>query len=388
MRKSRTACSLHGRRARWVLAIASFGTAVMAMPPPASAATLRVPSSYPTIQAAIAAAAPDDIVLVGPGRYDENLDTGTKRLTLIGEAGAEATIVDGGRRGSVLRFTGGGLVRGLTFRQGQAQWGGGIFVGGSLLATLRDNVIEDNIAGYFVDSGIGGGIAVDAGARVVIEANVIRNNYAGASGGGVYDFGVEGNQVLRNVISGNGCHVWGGGVIVSSTDLIGNLIRGNWADHFGGGVGGGGRTITGNTIVENYLVYGVVGGAGMHISATSQYATISNNLIAFNNGRQAGVGFVCVVDFYGSPRIECNNSFGNDGGDYYFLGAVDTTGMRNFSADPLFCGRESGQFTLSDGSPCAPASSSGCGLIGAFPVACTVTPTRRGTWGRLKVRYR
>src|SRR5437867_13431554 len=65
--------------------------------------TLHVPGDYPTIQTAIVAATAGDTILVGPGLYNENLDTQGKMLALISEAGAVNTVVDGGRRRRVLR---------------------------------------------------------------------------------------------------------------------------------------------------------------------------------------------------------------------------------------------------------------------------------------------
>jgi len=73
--------------------------------PEALAGTLRVPQDHPTIQAAIAAAEPGDVVLVAPGRYTERIAL-RPRITLRsagddapGSRGllrAEATILDGG----------------------------------------------------------------------------------------------------------------------------------------------------------------------------------------------------------------------------------------------------------------------------------------------------
>ena len=60
-----------------------------------SAATLNVPSaSYPTIQAAVNAASPGDIIVVAPGTYNENV-TIDKALTLRSSGGRNATIING-----------------------------------------------------------------------------------------------------------------------------------------------------------------------------------------------------------------------------------------------------------------------------------------------------
>ncbi len=47
-------------------------------------ATLRVPDDYDTIQAAVDAALPGDLVLVGPGTYREAVQVTTDRLTIRG----------------------------------------------------------------------------------------------------------------------------------------------------------------------------------------------------------------------------------------------------------------------------------------------------------------
>jgi len=351
------------------------------------AAILRVPEDYSTIQSAIVAASAQDTILVGPGFYDENLDTQGKYLTLLGWAGAAQTIVDGGRRASVLILSGGGLVEGFTFRRGQAaSAGGGLHVtqkSASAGTVIRNNVIEDNIAGPRIDVGTGGGIYADffyISDRVIIEGNTIRNNYAGSSGGGIRG----GTEVLRNTISQNGCHVDGGG-IADAYIIRENLIHDNWADSFGAGIYiGGDSRVVGNTIVRNYNYNGFPHGAGIQVNGP--HPLISHNIVAYNGGRNgSGAGIRC---FGGTEMatLECNNCWGNDYADYMLTAACDTTGGRNFSLDPVFCG--TADYGLSSSSPCAPGSPLGCGLIGALGVACGGTPTRRSSWGRLKVLYR
>jgi len=49
---------------------------------PMEAATIHVPDDFPTIQAAIDAAAEGDTVLVAPGTYEENIDFIGKNITV------------------------------------------------------------------------------------------------------------------------------------------------------------------------------------------------------------------------------------------------------------------------------------------------------------------
>jgi hypothetical protein len=60
-----------------------------------SGATIRVPEDHDTIQAAVDAAAPGDLVLIGPGTYEEAVDVETENLTIRGLDRNEV-ILDGG----------------------------------------------------------------------------------------------------------------------------------------------------------------------------------------------------------------------------------------------------------------------------------------------------
>ncbi|HYM81797.1 MAG TPA: hypothetical protein VEY91_10370, partial [Candidatus Limnocylindria bacterium] len=109
----------------------------------------RVPAHYPTIQAAIVAAAAGDEILVGPGTYDENLDTQGKGLWLRSEAGPEMTIVDGGKRGRILLCGGGDVIEGFTLQAGyHPDVGGAIYsFGPTAQLTIRNNIIRNNSVG-------------------------------------------------------------------------------------------------------------------------------------------------------------------------------------------------------------------------------------------------
>jgi len=61
----------------------------------ASGATLRVPADHGTIQAAVDAAAPGDLILIEPGTYEEAVDVETEDLTIRGLDRNEV-VLDGG----------------------------------------------------------------------------------------------------------------------------------------------------------------------------------------------------------------------------------------------------------------------------------------------------
>src|SRR4029453_2412370 len=65
--------------------------------PPGSqeAATLHVPDDYPTVQKAVDAAEPGDLVLISPGTYQESVSVKTDNLTIRGLDRNEV-ILDGG----------------------------------------------------------------------------------------------------------------------------------------------------------------------------------------------------------------------------------------------------------------------------------------------------
>ena len=363
-------------------------------------ATYVVPDYTETIQAAIDSAATGDTVLVREGTYVENLSILDKALTLKALGTPEGTVIDGNQQGSVLEITGDAHIEGFTIRNGLNEDGGGIRVFGDagepVTVSVVGNIIVSNRAGYFSDQGLGEGIMLYASVDCRIEGNTIQNNYAGDSGGGISVSGLD-TQVVDNEFVANGCHVAGGAILLDffspGTTIRDNLVLENWSDSFGGGISNNGSgfpgyvwVIQGNTIVKNYHNNGAfVGGAGIGIAGGP--ARIEANIVALNHGpegRGTGVGIRCATHS-GEIVLRCNDAWGNDV-DFDLFG-VDTTGLGNFSMDPLFCDPENGDYSLASESPCREDGPSGCGLIGLFGVGCQQTPIVPMTWGRIKTAY-
>lgn len=143
--------------------------------------TIRVPAGGDALAKAIEAAAPRDTLVLEPGEHAGDVAISVP-LTLVGEAGAAATIVRGGGRGSVLRIEEDGIavaLQGLTLTGGVAAEGGAVALRGQSGLHLRGCVVAGNRAGYHG----GGGIAARLG-TLTVEDTTFEGN-AGRQGGAV-----------------------------------------------------------------------------------------------------------------------------------------------------------------------------------------------------------
>jgi predicted outer membrane repeat protein len=309
-------------------------------------AELRVPDEYPTIQAAIDAALPLDVILLADGIYtgdgNKNLDCAGKPITVRSANGPEACIIDCEGEGRAFYFhtqeTPQTVVDGITIRGGYAngtgenRYGGAVFCsasspmitrcaiesnrarelggaiycsnsnvtitecsileneaepygssgGGVYCASGSPYIVDCVIRGNVGDQGYGGGIR--ATATTVIEGCLVENN-ENQYGGGIYNAGTVRECTLR----GNRARSGSGGGICGAQDVLNCTISENYAFHGGGGVASIGE-ISGSRILNNESPMGAGGVQGA--------TTILDSDILGNAGEDGGgvrVGSGCVL---------------------------------------------------------------------------------------------
>jgi parallel beta-helix repeat protein len=213
--------------------------------------TIYVPDNYSRIQDAIDASGYDDIIIVRPGTYVENIDFRGNPITVKSEYGAESTVLDGNRAGSVVTFQSGenelSVLDGFSIRNGDNAFG----CGGGVYCYKSDPLITNNIvAGN--KATLGGGLYISA-CSPVLTNNTIKQNEATSDGGGIYCFDSY-PVVTNNIISGNKAASKGGGICCQYYSTLintNNTICGNVADVEAGGILVDGLITIKNTILWN-----------------------------------------------------------------------------------------------------------------------------------------
>lgn len=277
-----------------------------------NAAELQVPATFPTIQAALNAAATGDVVVVAPGTYRENLDFKEKNVNLTSSAGAASTIIDASQRVGVA-IGPAGSITGFTIRNARGTFGAGMTVQGSG-SRIAANIFEDNTQ---TGGGYGAAIAINA-ASPIIEGNVFRRNTGDT-------------QFLSGVIS----------LVNSSSPYIANNI---FHDNPSRAINSTVPTTANPVIINNTMVRNSVG-IRVDRRITTRNQVYRNNLIHGNV-----VGF--EVDFgveASNPTWEHNLVSGN-GTDYKSV-ASQTGTKGNIAGDPLFVDAANHDFRLRRGSP-------------------------------------
>lgn len=403
---------------------------------------------FTTIQAAIAASATGDEIVVHPGTYLENINYLSKDLDVHGSAGAEATTIDGSAGspglGSCVNFSGGqtraAILEGFTLTGGHGTLYGArlddlprdTMVGGAIYCAASDPritqcILRENRTTYAA------GIFLDA-ADPEIDACTFETNHADTYGGGVagptsapfiHDCVFEGNcagdgdgtihlaqaAVIERCTFRNNEARAGGAINAPSyganLQVRDCIFEGN-ASH--GTHGGAIRVHEASPIIERCLFVGnhaiedggailcIDGGMAQILSCTfwGNGAARNGGAIAvwsyaqpiLRNNIIAGTtsaGGVFTAE--GTPAFLCNDAWDNTGGNY--VGGPDPTGSDgNIALDPRFCDPEHDDFLLGSDSPCAEENNPDCGQIGLYPVGCGPSPAWETSWGALKSMFR
>lgn len=302
----------------------------------AFARTLRVPNQYLSIQDAINASNPGDMIVVASGLhklFTKNITIKNMSLTLKSEAGPEKTIIQGRGDSPVITLVhdSRAVIDGFTITSIKDEdtvplEGGGIYCAPTSSPTIVNNIITGN------NAVLGAGIYCAPRSSPTIANNVISKNKAANFGGGIFSFRSSPN-IVNNTIVENEASSSGGGIFCQRDvpRITNNVIWKN-KSKVGGGFSGDRSfsVIVNNTITENEAVYG----GGIYFSGG---AVRMVNIILWKNGD----------DLYSAKYTAATRPAHSNIGDGDFRGIAG-----NISADPLFVAPENGDFRLASESPC------------------------------------
>jgi hypothetical protein len=325
---------------------------------------------YPTIQAAVNAAADANVIELADGDY---FGDGNRDVDLLGKA-LLVRSASGLPENCVIHCEGSSSTSHRGFFLGRLEGRGAVLSG----FTIMGGEV----------SGDGGGIWVGADARPVFENLIVRNCRSTSEGGGLFCH-TGSAPVLRGVKLLYCSAVFGGGGIAtnpSDLELVDVTFEHNSAEWNGSGAGldaykchlqmervtfdrtGGGdfmfaaKLDSAQAVLQNCTLDG---GGGIRIQdgeVALRQCIISNSIN----------GAAIAAEDDPTLSLECCDLFGNAGGDWVGQIANQYGINGNISEDPLYCDAAAGDLRLQETSPCAPFTPPNpeCDLIGARPVGC------------------
>jgi hypothetical protein len=310
-----------------------------------------------TIQAAIDAAQPGDMIFIPAGTYTESL-TLSKAVSLTGES-APTTIISAQPNDRVLTVTGASInqtviISGLTFANGNILTGvgegGGLWIGNQAQPLLQNLIFTNCTAserggGLYADgssplklinvsfisntAGAGGGLLGNA--LVTLMGGAFKNNRAEAAGGlSAGELILTGTSFVNNTAQNNGgAYVW------FTASIAEGYFEGNHSTNSGYHGGGlfvlnlhgapNALTMTGTTFVSNTSA---LDGGGAFVAGVGRTIVIDGYFE--NNGAEGEGGGLMVygpLTLTGTEFIS-NTAAGWGGGGAYFLGKATVQGGR------------------------------------------------------------
>ena len=331
--------------------------ALVALAGVCGAAIINVPDDQQTIQAGIDAAEDGDTVLVQPGVYQENITaTGKSNITIgsltlmTGDSTyINETVIDGGGNGATVdirrmqegvRIT----LQGFTIRNGNSDYGGGVFAGIGISADLIDLVVTGNQGSDY--AGIAALSITDAHFKRV---KIIDNDGAGVMISGT-DASLEDCEISNN--RGTGGYIWTQQLSLKNMlfsdneqiglSLFGSLNQSLILNHL---------TIAGTRMVDD------AGGIGLLLCAGNiTHATLSNSIIYGNEGAEIQLQ---EDGMWADAKLAvsfCDVEGGQDSVEVIGDNEVELNwGDGNIDANPLFADLDSGDFHLTANSFCIDA---------------------------------
>lgn len=327
---------------------------------------------FATIQEAIDAAAPTDIIDLGDGVFtgdgNRDLDCLGKDITIQSQGGDPGLCVidcEGSageyHRGFNLTSGEGPRCRlmGVTITGAYAEEGGAIYCANGSSPWIESCVFTTNGAEF------GAGVFSFDSNPLLLEC-AFSFNQASTAGGAVFSGGPLGGSAprfLHCTFTDNEAPSGGAAacIAVAPLEFESCAFGENGAD-LGGALycAGASMTLRQCTLYGNFVTDEA---GGMYLDS-DRGSILENTIIAFSGGGEA---IACLGS---PPLLSCCDLYGNEGGDWVGCIASQQGTSGNIEADPLFCDAPNGDLGIDSDSPCAWANNPGCGYIGAYPVSC------------------
>jgi parallel beta-helix repeat protein len=241
-------------------------------------------ADYTTIQAAVNASIPGDIILVHPGTYYENVDI-DKQLDIISTGGAAVTkIIATSPDDHIFKITTDGVtISGFNVSGATGNFKAGIY-STSGNSTLINNTASNNSYGMYLSS---------AGNSILVNNTVSNNDW-----NGVYLVSSGNSTLINNTVSGNNYGIY----LVSSSNSIlvnntvsNNVLNGVYLSFFSNN----------NTVTKNTVSYNTA--QGLRLSSSSNNMIYNN---VFNNPVNTFIDGACNNNVWNTTKIVGQNVIG------------------------------------------------------------------------------